>query len=604
MTPTELAETWAALPEIETPRASGDGRWAFWAWSGPDEVAEVWCAPTDGSAPPRQLTFASPEHLFIRDVDHAGQRLILAHSPDSCEHDQLLLLDRGAGGSLRPLTALQRDHYVYGGRFSPDGSTISYISDLDDESGEVIAGAILYRHDLATGERRALWRTSDPFGAGTEWSPDGRHLMWRRHRLKPGASQIWVIGADGANPRELVCLGDKAVVTGWWLDAGRIAIVADGPEGDRVGIVALESGQIDWLAGEPELRPQALVIGGQGRFACTAFDDSVLQAVVFDGASCTPLPNRSGRRSLLPVDGLPDGGWLAIGYDASAPHGIFRIGPEGDCTPLATPDLPGATFTAPETLHWTAPDGETVQGYLYRPQGTPRGHVTYVHGGPTWHSEDWVNAKIQFWVALGYSVLDPNYRGSTGRGMVWREKVKEDGWGGREQADIRAGTEAVIAMGLAGPGRIAVAGNSYGGFSSWFAITRHADLVNAAIPMCGMYKLDIDYNATEMPWGRAYSEEMMGGSPEEMPERYANASPGSFIDRIRGALLIVHGLADSNVGPENTHAAVRDLAAAGIPHDVMLFENEGHGVTRRGNLAAYLAKTAVFLERAFAKPDR
>ena len=61
--------------------------------------------------------------------------------------------------------------------------------------------------------------------------------------------------------------------------------------------------------------------------------------------------------------------------------------------------------------------------------------------------------------------------------MRWREKVKEDGWGGREQADIRAGTEAVIAMGVAPADRIAVAGNSYGGFSSWFAITRHADLV-------------------------------------------------------------------------------------------------------------------------------
>ncbi len=68
----------------------------------------------------------------------------------------LLLLDRGAGDALRPLTALQRDHYVYGGRFSPDGGAISYISDLDDESGEVIAGAILYRHDLASGERRVL----------------------------------------------------------------------------------------------------------------------------------------------------------------------------------------------------------------------------------------------------------------------------------------------------------------------------------------------------------------------------------------------------------------------------------------------------------------
>lgn len=597
-----LAATWAALPQIETLRASGNGVWAFWSWSGLTEVAEIWCAPTDGTAAPMELTMNSADHWTIRDVSHDGRRLILAHSPDSCEHDQLVLLDRDRHNSLTPLTPLQRDHYVYGGTFSPDGTSISYISDFDDSTGGVIAGSLLYLHDLDTGSRRILFRTPDPFGAGTEWSPDGRHLLWHRHRLAPGAVQIWVIGADGRNPRELVCLGDKAVVAGWWLDAGRIAIVADGPGGDRVGIVVLADGAITWLAGEPDLRPQSLVIGPNGRFACLSFDDAVLNTVIFDGAGFAPLPNRTGRRALLPLDALPDGGWLAEAYDADRPHEVVRVAADGTCMTLAT--AVAGPFVAPETIHWAAPDGETVQGWLYRPAGPARGHVTYVHGGPTWHSEDWVNPKIQFWVALGYTVLDPNYRGSTGRGMVWREKVKEDGWGGREQADIRAGTEAVIAMGLAPADKIAVAGNSYGGFSSWYAITRHADLVTAAIPMCGMYKLDIDYNATEMPWGKSYSEEMMGGSPEQVPERYANASPGHYIADIRGHVMIVHGLADSNVGPENTHAAVRELTAAGIPHQVLLFADEGHGVTRRGNLAAYLEQTAAFLENAFAMGRR
>ncbi len=73
----------------------------------------------------------------------------------------------------------------------------------------------------------------------------------------------------------------------------------------------------------------------------------------------------------------------------------------------------------------------------------------------------------------------------------------------------------------------------------------------------------------------------MGGTPEELPEKYANASPGNFIHDISGQVMIVHGLADSNVGPENTHVAVRELTAAGIPHEVMLFDDEGHGVFRR-----------------------
>lgn len=599
-----LARACAALPEIQTLKVSGDGRWAFWALSGVTEVSEIWAAPVDGSAAAVQVTHDSADHLTIRDTSHDGQRLILARSPDSCEHDQLLLLDRTKDNALMPLTPEQRGHYVYGGEFSPDGKSISYISDLDDETGTVIAGSVLYVHELASGQRRAFFRTPDPFGAGTEWSPNGRHLLWHRHRLAPGAVQVWVIGSDGSNPRELVNLGKKAVVAGWWLDDARVVIVADGPEGDRLGIVALATGEIDWIAGEPDIRPQTVVVGKNGQFAAHVFDDGALSTLVWNGETLNRLPNLSGRRSLLPLAALPDGGWLAEAYDASAPHEVVRVAADGTCLTLGPATDTGLPLVAPEQVHFSAPDGETIQAWLYQPQGPAKGHVTYVHGGPTWHSEDWINPKIQFWVALGYSVLDPNYRGSTGRGMIWREKVKEDGWGGREQADIRAGTEAVIAMGVAPPDRIAIAGNSYGGFSSWFGITRYADLYVAAIPMCAMYKLDIDYAETEMPWGKAYSEEMMGGSPDEVPERYQNASPGNFIDQIRGHVMVVHGLADSNVGPENTHAAIRELTAAGIPHQAMLFPDEGHGVTRRDNLVDYLERTAAFLDDAFAKGRR
>ncbi|MGB4829338.1 MAG: prolyl oligopeptidase family serine peptidase, partial [Paracoccaceae bacterium] len=383
-----------------------------------------------------------------------------------------------------------------------------------------------------------------------------------------------------------------------WLDDDRIAFAGDRDGHDGLGILTLSSGAVDWLVEEPALRPFAALAGTGPAFAVIHHDQSHTRTALIEGGKIRPLPNQSGRRSLLPHAALQNGGWLAEAYDADAPHDLVAVAADGTCRVIfRAPAEPARRYTAPEDFRWTAPDGRAMQGWLYRPQGQPKGLVGYVHGGPTWHSEDWVNPKIQFWVACGYAVLDPNYRGSTGFGYAHREAVKDDGWGGREQADIRSGLEAARAAGIPGP--VAVAGNSYGGFSSWFAITRAADLVTAAIPMCGMYRLDIDYHATEMPHGRAYSEEMMGGTPEEFPEKYDNASPGRFIDRIRGHVMIVHGLADSNVGPENTHTAVRELTAAGILHEVMLFENEGHGVFRRSNVEAYLRQSADFLDRAF-----
>ncbi len=592
-----LASLWASVPQLTHIRASADGRWAFWCWSGVTETEEVWCAPTDGSAPPQRLTHGQ-DHFLIRDVSPDGARLILAQSHNASEHDHLLLLDR-ATGALTQLTPAQSDHYVYGGVFSPDGADVIFIADYDYTTGQVTEGGLIWRQNLTTGARSCIARSATPFEFGPILSLNGQTLLWHRHEERPGGTQLWLQPLDGTPGHEVLNLGPTASIHGDWIDDDRIGFVCDRDGADWLGILTLSTGLVQWIDGEPSLYPFAVLPDGRGSFACIAHDQSRTVAQIWNGSALHPLPNPTGRRSLLPHAALPDGGWLAEAYDASAPHALVRLTPDGRAIPLAeAPAEPARQHIAPQDFRWTAADGRPMQGWLYRPTTPPKGLICYVHGGPTWHSEDWVNPKIGFWVQSGYAVLDPNYRGSTGFGFAHREAVKDDGWGGREQTDIRAGIEAALAAGLPGP--VAVAGNSYGGFSSWTAITRHADLVTAALPMCGMYRLEIDYHETEMPHGRAYSEEMMGGTPEQFPEKYANASPGSFIHQIRGHVMIIHGLADSNVGPENTHAAHRELTAAGIPHDLLLFDNEGHGIFRRSNVETYLTRSADFLARAFA----
>jgi dipeptidyl aminopeptidase/acylaminoacyl peptidase len=595
---TDQAALWAAVPQLSNIRASADGTWAFWCLSGVTETENVWCAPLAGSAPPRRLTDGR-DHYTIRDVAPDGSRLLLAQSVNANEHDHLLLLDR-ATGALTQITPTQDTHYVYGGAFSADQRTVFFLADFDYATGEVTEGAWLWRQDLETGARTCLARADSPphFYVGPELSPDGTRLLWHRSDRDPGGYQLWVVPVAGGEGRKVLDLGPKNNVLACWLDDGRIGFACDHEGRDQLGVLTLGAGTVDWISGEPDFFPHSVLAGTGRDFVCIHHESSNTRAALVGPAGIRPLPNLSGRRSLLPHAALPGGGWLAEAYDADAPHDLVAVAADGTCRVVwrASPEA-ARRHIAPRDFRWTAPDGRAMQGWLYQPTGTPKGLIGYIHGGPTWHSEDWVNPKIQFWLSQGYAVLDPNYRGSTGFGYDHRESIKSQGWGAEEQADIRAGLDAALAAGIPGP--VAVAGNSYGGFSSWFAITRHADLVTAAIPMCGMYRLDIDYHATEMPHGRAYSEEMMGGPPEEFPEKYANASPGRFIDRIRGHVMIVHGLADSNVGPENTHTAVRELTAAGIPHEVMLFEDEGHGICRRGNLETYLRASAAFLERAF-----
>jgi dipeptidyl aminopeptidase/acylaminoacyl peptidase len=224
----------------------------------------------------------------------------------------------------------------------------------------------------------------------------------------------------------------------------------------------------------------------------------------------------------------------------------------------------------------------------------------YVHGGPSAHSRDSINTQIQLFAHNGFVVLDPNYRGSTGFSMEFREALKKDGWGGMEQEDIRSGIEELIRIGMAEPTKVGITGTSYGGYSSWCAITRFpVETVAAAAPVCGMTDLVVDYESTR-PDLRPYSEEMMGGSPSEVPQKYFDRSPINSVADIQGDLLIVQGARDPNVTPENVRVVRDALEKAGIPHEIMVFEDEGHGISRPKNQKVLYIRLLDFFDRAFA----
>jgi dipeptidyl aminopeptidase/acylaminoacyl peptidase len=196
-------------------------------------------------------------------------------------------------------------------------------------------------------------------------------------------------------------------------------------------------------------------------------------------------------------------------------------------------------------------------------------------------------------------VLDVNYRGSTGFGLKYRHAIKEDGWGGREQVDIATGAQALIREGLATPGKVGVTGTSYGGYSSWFLLTHYPpEVIAASAPICGMTDLVVDYNTTR-PDLRPYSEEMIGGRPDQVPERYIERSPINFVQDIRGKLFIVQGALDPNVTPENVRQVRERLEQHSIPYQQLVFMDEGHGIAKPANQEKLYPQLADFFERAF-----
>ena len=618
-----LAAAWARYPISWSPKVSPDGRWLAWTWTGVDETGNVWVVPTDGTQPPCRLTDGT-DHLQVRGFSRDGTQIVLAQSIGSSERDQLFLAklprrgkEEQVKGSIEPcpITALQDDYYVFGGSFDPENETLYYTASMDPATAQAIEGQHIIAQDLERGDLTSLAHGPSLDDDGPHPSPDGRHLLYHRHDRHPAGSQVWLIDldardSDSTRDREILNLGDTLKTQASWLTDHTLLVISETDSHRRVGTFDLRSSQLSWLIDGAERDIETAIAGTSGKYAAViAYDQGHLRATCLEIATGKEAPFKDDAASLLPIAELPDGSWVAERYCSREVHHFIRIDlATGRQTDLSrstdrlddVPDgLTGGDFIPAALYRWQAPDGLTIHGWLYRPRVKSRGLVAYIHGGPTWHSENWVNPIIQFLVGQGFTVLDPNYRGSTGFGRAFREAIKQDGWGGAEQHDIRAGIEQLVADGLAERGKIGIVGTSYGGYSSWYGITKFADLIDAAMPICGMYQLAIDYDETGMPHGRAYSEEMMGGTPRELPDRYFQASPANFIQQISGKLLIVHGLRDTNVSPQNTWIAFRDLHRAKIPFDRLLYCDEGHGIYKAGNRENLLTRMAQFFGDAF-----
>jgi dipeptidyl aminopeptidase/acylaminoacyl peptidase len=610
MTPEEYLDALMSLPGMAHQRASRDGRWVAWTWFRAGPAANVYAAPTDGSAPPIQLTDTT-ENTYLFSWAPDSQSVVVAQDTGGDERYQLSRVDLDDPLHMRPLTEPEPRYFVRGGELHPNGRWLVYGANYDFAAGTEIEPTWIYRHDLESGERLALARPTKGAYIRPKLSPVGTHVLYGRADLHPAGHQVWLVGIDGENDHEILNYGDQVkVFASWFPDGKRVLVLAERETHRRLGVWDLETETVRWLLDDPSRNVEdAAVPYGSDRIVVYEVQEARTRCSLMDPETGeeTWLPDVGGNLLLhVPVG---DGDWAGQIYSSRQPSDLVRF-PIDDPRPETTTSLSrvwertglrAEDLAQAEDYRWTSVDGTPIQGWLYRPQGTPVGTIVYVHGGPTGHSEDAINAQIQLYAHDGFAVLDPNYRGSTGFGMVFREAIKIDGWGGLEQEDIRAGIQSLIDAGIAQAGKVGITGTSYGGYSSWCAITHYpVETLAAAAPICGMTDLVVDYYSTR-PDLRPYDEEMMGGSPDQVPVRYRERSPIHFVDNIHGRLLIVQGARDPNVTPENVRVVRQALDEAGVPYEVLTFDDEGHGISKPANQRALYLRLLQFFSDAFQR---
>ncbi len=268
----------------------------------------------------------------------------------------------------------------------------------------------------------------------------------------------------------------------------------------------------------------------------------------------------------------PDGSVEYLWSSAAEPSTVRST------TGRAVLDPPGmkSPGSVPVEDVWVEGPGGRIHALVQRPAGStgPLPTVFDIHGGPTWHDSDSFAAGPAAWVDHGYAVVRVNYRGSTGYGRAWTDALKHR-VGLIELEDIEAVRAWAITSGLADPSRLILTGGSWGGYLTLLGIGTQPDawtLGIAAVPVA-------DYVAAyhdEMEALKAMDRTLLGGTPEEVPERFEASSPLTYVDQVKAPVYISAGVNDPRCPIRQIDNYVKRLESRGAVHEVYRYD-AGHG---------------------------
>ncbi len=217
------------------------------------------------------------------------------------------------------------------------------------------------------------------------------------------------------------------------------------------------------------------------------------------------------------------------------------------------------------------------------------------HGGPTAHADAGLDWRIQFWTSRGFAVVDLNYRGSTGFGRAYRQKLHGQ-WGIADVDDAVSVANYLVDQGLADADRLAISGGSAGGFTVLSALA-FREVFKAGTSLYGVSQLESLLNDTHKFEAR-YLDRLVGPWPESR-ELYAERSPLDHAAQLACPVLFLQGLKDRVVTPDQSERMADALRSKGLPVLYICFPEEGHGFRQAENIITALEAELYFYARIF-----
>jgi dipeptidyl aminopeptidase/acylaminoacyl peptidase len=242
-----------------------------------------------------------------------------------------------------------------------------------------------------------------------------------------------------------------------------------------------------------------------------------------------------------------------------------------------------ALYYPPTNRDFAPPDGELPP------------LIVISHGGPTGATSGVLNWGTQYWTSRGLAVVDVNYGGSTGYGRPYRDRLKGQ-WGVVDVDDCANAALYLVKKGWVDGRRLAIRGGSAGGYTTLSALA-FRDVFDAGASYFGVSDLEALTVETHKFESR-YLDGLVGPYPEAR-EVYLERSPIHHVERLSSPMILLQGLEDKVVPPNQAEMMVDALRDKGVPVAYVPFEGEQHGFRRAENIKRALDSELYFYSRVF-----
>jgi dipeptidyl aminopeptidase/acylaminoacyl peptidase len=283
---------------------------------------------------------------------------------------------------------------------------------------------------------------------------------------------------------------------------------------------------------------------------------------------------------------------LAVVSSPTEADSLVEINPNSGKTTLlrkSTPIAADPAYTSiPQAIEFATTNGKTAHAFYYPPtnrdfrgtEGELPPLLIMIHGGPTSATSASYRLPIQYWTSRGFAVCDVNYGGSTGYGREYRNRLR-DNWG---VVDVDDATNAALYLakeGKADQAKLLIRGGSAGGYTTLAALT-FGDTFRTGASLYGISDLALMAQDTHKFESR-YLDSLVGPYPQE-EARYRERSPIHHLAGFTEPVILLQGLEDKIVPPNQAELILDSLKSRGIPVAYVPFEGEQHGFRRAENI--------------------